>query len=209
LYDDDDLLPLSALQHLLFCERQCALIHVEQSWAENVYTAEGRVMHERAHSEKEERRSGKKKEFGMPIRSLTLGLVGKTDAVEYDESGRVLVVEYKRGRPKKGHEDEVQLCAQALCIEEMRGIKISSGALYYGKTRRRKPVIFDESLRTLTITTAKRLHALIDIGQTPKAEYVERRCDHCSLLDICMPRGAGKGKKASEYVERMLGGEDG
>jgi CRISPR-associated exonuclease Cas4 len=208
MYEDDDLLPLSALQHLLFCERQCSLIHVEQSWAENLYTAEGHVMHERAHSEKEERRPGKKKEFGMPVRSLNLGLVGKTDAIEYDELGRVLVVEYKRGRPKKGHEDEVQLCAQALCIEEMRGIKITSGALYYGKTKRRNLVVFDEALRTLTIETAARLHVLVNSSQTPKAEYEERRCKHCSLLDICMPQSAGKGKKVSAYVERMLGGED-
>jgi len=117
-------------------------------------------------------------------------------------------VEYKRGRPKKGHEDEVQLCAQALCIEEMRGIKITSGALYYGKTRRRNPVVFDEALRTLTIETAARLHVLVNSGQTPKTEYEERRCKHCSLLDICMPQSAGKGKKVSAYVERMLGGED-
>jgi CRISPR-associated exonuclease Cas4 len=204
VYEDEDLLPLSALQHLLFCERQCALIHVEQAWAENSYTAEGRAMHDRAHSEKSERRPGRKKEFGMPIRSLALGLIGRTDAVEYGEGGSVLVVEYKRGRPKQGREDEVQLCAQALCLEEMRGIKIEIGALYYGKTKRRKVVAIDQGLRDLTVATATRLHAVVDAGKTPKASYEAARCARCSLLDLCMPRGATRGRAVSNYLERML-----
>ena len=204
MYEDEDLLPLSALQHVLFCERQCALIHVEQVWAENVYTAEGRAMHERAHSERAERRPGKRKEFGMPIRSLELGLVGKTDAVEYGEDGGVLVVECKRGRPKRGREDEVQLCAQAICLEEMRGIRIAAGALYYGKTKRRRAVTFDTALRELTVATAERLHRLVEGGVTPDAAYDAGRCTNCSLVGMCMPRGSAGKRSVANYLERML-----
>ncbi|MEI6388876.1 MAG: CRISPR-associated protein Cas4 [Spirochaetota bacterium] len=203
MYDDDDLLPLSALQHLLFCERQCALIHVEQAWAENSFTAEGRLLHERAHSEKGERRPGKKKEFGMPIRSLELGLIGKTDAVEYGDDGSTLVVEYKRGKPKRGREDEVQLCAQALCLEEMRGTCIQSGVLYYGKTKRRKEVAFDNELRALVTNTAQRLHELVASGKTIIASYEEAKCAHCSLLELCIPACGKRVRSVTAYVERM------
>ncbi|MBP8986033.1 MAG: CRISPR-associated protein Cas4, partial [Syntrophobacterales bacterium] len=136
MYDEEDLLQLSALQHFLFCPRQCALIHIEQIWEENLYTIEGELLHQRSHSGKAEERPMKRTEFGMPIRSLELGLSGKTDAVEYKADGGIVPVEYKRGRPKKGREDEVQLCAQALCLEEMLGVSIPEGALFYGKVRR-------------------------------------------------------------------------
>jgi CRISPR-associated exonuclease Cas4 len=136
MFSDVDLLPHSALQHFLFCERQRALIHIEQVWMENLSTIEGGLLHKRAHSGSREGRPGKRAEFGMLIRSLELGPSGKTDAVEYGADGSVLVVEHKRGRSKAGGADEVQLCAQALCLEEMRGDAIGEGALYYGKTRR-------------------------------------------------------------------------
>jgi CRISPR-associated exonuclease Cas4 len=204
MYDDEDLLPLSALQHFLFCERQCGLIHIEQVWAENAYTAEGRILHERAHSGNNERRSGHKTEFGMPVRSLSLGLVGKTDAVEYRDDGQIVVVEYKRGRPKRGKEDEVQLCAQALCLEEMKGTRIDEGALYYGKTHRRRSVRFETELRALTVETAARAHAMVSAGMTPQASYDEKKCPNCSLLGICMPKKSSRGRSVSAYLERML-----
>lgn len=207
MYEDDDLLPLSALQHFLFCERQCALIHVEQVWKENLYTAEGRLMHERAHSQKAEGRPGKKTEFGMPIRSLELGLSGKTDSVEYRKDGSVIVVEYKRGRPKKHRADEVQLCAQALCLEEMKGITIQEGALYYGKARRRKHIIFTSELRELTRKTAFALHNLIEKGVTPKTAYDNDKCPRCSLLEFCIPKKLGKRKNVASYLLRMTGDE--
>ncbi|HEY9593108.1 MAG TPA: CRISPR-associated protein Cas4 [Spirochaetia bacterium] len=204
MYSDEDLLPLSALQHFLFCERQCALIHVEQQWAENLYTAEGEILHARAHSGARETRPSKNTEFGMPIRSLALGLSGKTDAVEYGADGTILVVEYKRGRPKPGNADEVQLCAQAMCLEEMRGGVIKEGALYYGKTRRRTSVPFDDVLRELTRATAEKLHALVDAGQTPPPVYVPAKCPHCSLLRLCMPKKLGKHPSVDRYLTRML-----
>ena len=141
-YTEDDLLPLSGLQHLLFCERQCALIHIEQVWAENVLTAEGRIMHERVHEEGKESRGDVRIEFGMPLRSLRLGLIAKADVVEFhrdreypDDLWRPFPVEYKRGKPKKGNFDKVQLCGQAMCLEEMLDVEIPAGALFYGKTR--------------------------------------------------------------------------
>lgn len=207
--EDEDLLPLSALQHYLFCERQCALIHVERTWVENSFTAEGRVFHERAHSGKAESRPTRKTEFGMPIRSLRLGLVGRTDAVEYDGEGNAFVVEYKRGRPKRGRADEVQLCAQAICIEETKGLEIREGALYYGRNRRRKLIIFDQELRDLVTDAAKKIHELVDGGKTPEAEFDEVKCTRCSLLEICLPKRHGTCRNVHKYVQRMLGGEVG
>ena len=165
-YAEGDLLMLSALQHLLFCERQCALIHVEQQWEENRYTAEGRILHERVDDSRPESRGDVRVEFGVALRSMRLGLVGKADVVEFHRptatshkrlspQGWVpFPVEYKRGRPKKKDWDKVQLCAQALCLEEMLDCAVSSGALFYGKTRRRVDVVFDGELRRKTEDTA-------------------------------------------------------
>ena len=207
MYADEDLLQLSALQHFLFCERQCALIHIEQAWAENLYTIEGELLHKRAHSGEHETRRGKRAEFGMPIRSLELGLSGKTDAVEYGADGAVLVVEYKRGRPKAGGADEVQLCAQAMCLEEMRGKPILEGALYYGKVRRRKVVAFDAELRERTRRTAGRVHELVRSGLTPRPIYDRAKCPRCSLLGHCLPKKLAKAASVEGYLKRMLGEE--
>ena len=204
MFSDEDLLPLSALQHFLFCERQCALIHIEQVWMENLSTIEGELLHKRAHSGSREGRPGKRTEFGMPVRSLELGLSGKTDAVEYGADGSVLVVEYKRGRSKAGGADEVQLCAQALCLEEMRGEAIGEGALYYGKTRRRKAVPFDSQLRERTRSTAIRLHEFVRAGRTPLPVYSTAKCPRCSLLGFCMPKRLGKASSVDLYFSRML-----
>jgi len=185
-----DLLPISALQHLLFCERQCALIHIEQVWAENRFTAEGKVLHERAHGGVDERRPGVQITRGLPVVSTHLGLSGECDVVEFykepPSAGAVVPVEYKRGKPKDHRADEVQLCAQALCLEEMLGCPVPTGALYYGERRRRTDVLFDEALRALTRDTAARLHALIDARLTPPG-IREKKCESCSLISHCMP----------------------
>jgi CRISPR-associated exonuclease Cas4 len=220
MFAEDDLRPISALQHLLFCERQCALIHVEQLWAENRYTAEGRVLHEAVDSGFGESRGDLRIARALPLRSLRLGLVGRADAVELRRVGdgeapgtgaelpgvpgrwRPFPVEYKRGRPKRDRCDEVQLCAQALCLEEMLDVDVPEGALYYGKKRRRQPVTFDRALRTLTEETAERLHRLLDSGRTPPAVH-DARCDRCSLLEICLP--AAPEASARAYLDRLLG----
>lgn len=220
MYDEDDLLPLSALQHLLFCERQCALIHVEQQWDENLYTAEGRIMHERVDTGRSESRGKVRIASGLPLRSLRLGLVGKADIVEFHldegkaapkgkgvEGWRPFPVEYKRGRPKKEAWDKVQLCAQAMCLEEMLGVEIPSGALFYGKTRRRVDVVFDADLRRETDTAALRLHALIASGATPPARYDEK-CESCSFIASCLPRATTGRRSVSRYLAKLTQEQD-
>ncbi|WP_024888938.1 CRISPR-associated protein Cas4 [Luteimonas huabeiensis] len=189
--DDDALIPISALQHYLYCPRQCALIHLEQQWAENRHTAEGRLLHQKADAPQAERRKGVRTVTAMPLLDLDLGITGKADVVEFHaEPGgeRAFPVEYKRGRPKGHRADEVQLCAQALCLEAMLGQQVNAGALFYGRTRRRKEVIFDEGLRTLTRDVIGRTRAMLDSRITPPATYEPRRCDACSLIDLCQPK---------------------
>lgn len=206
-YTEDDLLPLSALQHLVFCERQCALIHIEQAWDENRFTAEGRVMHERVHEAGEESRGEVKTARDLSLRSLRLGLVGKADVVEFHrEAGgiwRPFPVEHKRGKPKPDESDMVQLCAQALCLEEMLGVRVDSGAIFYGRTRRRLEVDFDGSLRGQTEKAAARLHELIESGVTPKPDYT-KKCRNCSLVDLCLPQAIRKRVSVAAYLDRML-----
>lgn len=206
-YAEEDLIPLSAIQHVIFCERQCALIHVEQIWDENLLTAEGRIMHERVDERGQQSRGDVKIERGLPLRSLSLGLIGKADVVEFhrSESGmwQPFPVEYKRGKPKTDDCDKVQLCAQAMCLEEMLGVEIPCGALYYGKTKHRQNVTFDHVLRQETKEAAARARELIRGGVTPKAVYT-KKCKSCSLLDQCMPRLAQKEHSIKTYLAGMV-----
>jgi CRISPR-associated exonuclease Cas4 len=207
MYSEDDLLPLSALQHLAFCERQWALIHIEQQWAENRLTAEGRLLHERAHEGPEETREGVRISRGLRLRSLRLGLIGAADVVEFHrESGgalRPFPVEYKRGRPKPGRWDEIQLCAQALCLEEMLECDVPTGAIFYGQPRRRMEVSFTADLRAETEQVATRLHQLQSAGTTPSPVY-GRRCDNCSLRSVCLPQMTERKRGAAAYVSRTI-----
>lgn len=213
-YTEEELLPLSGLQHLIFCERQCALIHIEQAWVENRLTAEGRIMHERVDSKDCESRGNVRIEYSMPLRSLRLGLVGKADVVEFHrkpvpgkEKHKIWVpfpVEYKRGKPKKDNSDKVQLCAQALCLEEMMKIEIHEGALFYGKTRRRLDVPFGIAMRQETEDAAKRLHDLFQSGRTPRPVYT-KKCDRCSFIDTCLPKALGKTRSVDNYLLQVIG----
>lgn len=207
MFAESDLVPISALQHLLFCPRQCALIHVEQAWDENRFTAEGRILHERVHEAGEESRGEVRTVRGLSVRSLRLGLVGKADVVEFHrETGciwRPFPVEYKLGKPKPDESDKVQLCAQALCLEEMLGTMVGSGAIFYGRTRRRLAVDFDGPLRGETEKAAGRLHELIDSGITPKPDYT-KKCRSCSLLELCLPQAVRKRVSVAAYIDRML-----
>src|SRR4030042_5519578 len=167
-YTEEDLIMISALQHIAFRERQCALIHIEQIWDENRATAEGRIMHERVHEQDHESRGNVRIEYGLPLRSLKLGLVGKADVVEFHrldkDKWQPFPVEYKRGKPKPDDCDKIQLCAQAICLEEMLGVEVPCGALFYGKTRHRLEVTFDPSLRENTQQAAARAHEVISSG---------------------------------------------
>jgi CRISPR-associated exonuclease Cas4 len=204
----DNLIMLSALQHYAYCPRQCAIIHIEQVWDENVFTAEGKILHDKVDSVHYESRQNVHIEYGVPLYSLTLGLVGKADVVEFYRSSdgfwQPFPVEYKRGKPKDNNCDRVQLCAQAICLEEMMHIEIYNGALFYGQTRRREDVVFDERLRGETIEISSKVHELIASGITPKPEYSKKKCDQCSLYNLCMPKTCGKAKSASTYVLTLM-----
>ena len=241
MFSEEQIIPISALQHWLYCPRQCALIHLEQAWAENRFTAEGKVMHENAHEGDDETKAGVRITRGMPVMSRELGLTGQCDVVEFaagagdlrfqisDLRGRAMEsadaqpggylkfqisnlkctrsvqpVEYKRGKPKAHRADEVQLCAQAMCLEEMLGIRIPGGALYYGEKRRRTDVAFDEDLRALVRTTTAEVRACFASGHTPLAEYETRRCDACSLIDFCQPQAMRFKKGAAAWFSSSL-----
>lgn len=188
MFSDDQLLPISALQHYLFCPRQTGLIHLEQAWAENQFTAEGNVMHNQAHEGHDESRPGVRITRSLPVVSRELGLIGQCDIVEFHSNGRVIPVEYKRGKPKSHDADRVQVCAQAICLEEMQNIDVSESFLFYGKRKRRTVVALDNALRQLTTDTTKALRELIASRMTPPAIYEKRKCDSCSLIDHCQPQ---------------------
>jgi len=219
MYDEDDLLPISALSHLAYCERRCALIHLEGAWDENLYTAEGRELHERAHEAETATREGLRVCRGLYLRSLRLGLSGRADVVEFhrceEEAApgvplaglpglwRPFPVEYKRGRPKPDLGDEVQLCAQALCLEEMLGASVPAGAIFYGQPRRRLEVTLGPDLRGETERLAGHLHEFIAAGVTPAARY-DRKCRGCSMISLCLPESAGAGRSARRYLDEAI-----
>jgi CRISPR-associated exonuclease Cas4 len=187
MFEESGLLPLSGLQHLAFCERQWGLIHIEQSWAENRLTAEGGLLHEKVDHAEYETRGGMRLVRALPLRCLRLGLSGRADLVEFPiDGGPPAPVEYKRGKPKRDDIDEVQLCAQGLCLEEMLGVAISGGQLYYRQTRHRENVEFTGLLRERVERLTARMHALYEGGATPKAKR-EKKCAQCSLLELCQP----------------------
>ncbi|MEE9394134.1 MAG: CRISPR-associated protein Cas4 [Planctomycetota bacterium] len=224
MFKDADLLPLSGLQHLVFCRRQAGLIHVESQWADNKFTVEGSRLHEQVDQlgRRHEKRGNLVVSRGIWIRSQRLGLIGRADVVEFrrvecgdptypvavplpgrDGRWRPLPVEYKRGKPKEHRADEVQLCAQAMCIEEHFEIAISEGSLYYGQTKRRTEVDFDEGLRDLTKSVARDFHNLVKNRETPRAEP-GAKCTNCSLLEICVPSAVEHQNAASRYIRNSV-----
>lgn len=198
-------LPISGLQHILYCPRQCALIHLDQEWSENRFTAEGRVLHDRAHDGPDESRPGIRITRGLPVRSELLSIHGVCDIVEFHQDGTVIPVEYKRGKPKAHRADEVQLCAQALCLEETLNLTIPEGFLFYGKPRRRTEVAFDGTLRELTRATAADFHRLISDRRMPEAIYESKKCGACSLQDACLPKvPTFTAKQFSRFLRNQL-----
>ena len=225
-FSEDDLLPLSALQHLVFCERQCALIHIEQSWADNALTVEGTHLHRRAHDGplRRELRGDVLTVRGLAIHSFRLGVSGIGDVVEFHRGAEMRLdaalppavalpglrgrwlprpVEYKRGRPKPDRCDEVQLCAQAMCLEEMLAVHVAEGALFYGAPQRRHGVRFDAELRQVTEGAADRLHKLFQAGLTPGAKR-QPKCRSCSLAARCRPDALSTRRVASRYVHEAV-----
>lgn len=206
---EEALIPLSALQHYLFCPRQCALIHVEQLWAEDAATAEGRLLHEKADSGRPETRPGVHTARGVALRSVALGVTGKADVVEFHGAGRgqpgvPFPVEYKRGKPKAHRADEVQLCAQAICLEEAFAVPILEGALFYGEIRRRQVVSFDDALRALTLQTAEAARAMIAAQMTPPPVHMPA-CRRCSLEALCQPARLEKPPSVARWLAAQIG----
>jgi len=217
-YQADDLLPLSGIQHFCFCRRQWALIHIERQWHENVLTVEGKLLHNRVDNPFfTEARQGVIITRSTPVASYRLGLNGVCDVVEFTQSsdgvnlqGRQGVfqpapVEYKRGKPKKNQCDEVQLCAQALCLEEMLSVQIPLGYLYYGEIRHRVEVELTDELRQLVSKFSREMHAYFERGYTPKVKP-SKACKSCSLEDICMPGLQEIGMAASKYIQQQIDG---
>jgi len=187
---------LSRLQHYLFCPRQFALIELEDIWIENQFTAEGQVLHQRVDQPEQQKRGDIRTAWALRLANEELGIEGVADVVEYhkqaDGTETPYPIEYKRGKPKTHRADEVQLCAQALCLEEMHGITVPDGALFYGEVRRRHEVIFDDVLRDLTLQTILACRAIVQTKITPKAQYNAKKCKNCSLIDQCHPKNFGK-----------------
>lgn len=217
-YNEEDFLMLSGIQHYAFCPRQWALIHIEQQWEENYFTVMGNIMHENAHDkDSTEKRKNLVITRGMPIFSRMLGVRGDCDVVEFhlqkdgiplkNYSGfyQPVPVEYKRGKPKEHDADILQLCAQAMCLEEMLVCKIDTGYLYYGETKRRQLVEFDEELRKKVINSFERMHQLYIKNHTPKVK-VSKACKACSLAELCIPK-LNRKLSVTDYLSQNLGEE--
>ena len=215
-YTDDELLLLSGIQHLAFCPRQWALIHIEQQWTENVKTIEGQHLHERVDDPFVKDSSNKLVVWrSVNLISYRLGLTGRADVVEFKKSGSGVElpektgrwtpypVEYKRGKPKPDERDEVQLCAQSICMEEMFETNINEGALFYGGTRRRIVVPFTKKLRQQVACYAEEMHRLFRHAITPPPVY-KSHCKSCSLIDICLPKNITPSRTVNSYLKREL-----
>lgn len=215
IYAEEDFLQLSGLQHFAFCRRQWALIHVEHQWAENYRTVDGSILHENAHNrEFTESRGALLIQRGVSVYSATLGISGACDILEYHrgDSGIPLAgrdglwqpypVEYKRGEPKKNNADALQLCAQAMCLENMLCCDIPEGALYYGETRHRERILFTEELRSQVRTLLQEMHELYRRGYTPKVKPT-KSCNACSLKELCLPK-LMKNRSVSAYLKSAM-----
>jgi len=204
---EEEWMPISALQHYEFCPRQFALIHVEQYWHESFFTADGRARHDRVDLPGGRRGKQRHVDYALPVAAPPLGIYGRVDAVEtlYDAGGTVAAVfpiEYKRGHPKSGDCDIIQLCAQALCLEAMLAVAIPEAALFYFETRSRLPVALDEPVRRHTLEVIAACRKLFDTGEIPVLPYDRKRCAACSLLEYCMPPRPGT--DARHCFEEML-----
>ena len=215
-YAEDELLSLSGIQHFHFCRRQWALIHIERQWEDNLRTVEGHFVHKRVDDPFiKESRGDVVSSRAFPLVSYNLGLYGVADVIEYirSENGvslpgyeglwKMRPVEYKRGKPKIDERDEVQLCAQAMCLEEMFNVNISSADFYYNEIRRRIQLKITEELRNLVLSLSDEMHILFKEGITPPAEK-SRNCKYCSLVDVCVPKLTKKSVSARKYVSKHL-----
>lgn len=210
MFTEDELIPISVLQHYSYCPRQVALIHLEQLWEDNLYTAQGNELHERIDMVHHESRRNLKTEYGMAIRSLKYGVIGKADVVEFEfdisrNYKKIIPVEFKRGKQKIEEHDRVQLYAQALCLEEMFRVSINEGQIYYLQEHRRSIIEFTDNLKMRTKQIINDSMTLLTSNKTPQAHYEKEKCDRCSLIDSCMPKALSDGgKKIDRYIQTQL-----
>ncbi len=204
MFTEDEFIQLSALQHYVFCPRQCALIHVDDVWNDNVFTVKGNILHEKVDTDTYETRGALKTVRALKIHSFRLGLAGKCDVVEFRKAGdeiEILPVEFKAGQPKQNISDEVQLCAQALCLEEMLTTTVKKGVFFYGRIRRRVQVDISLQLRQQTEEIIAAVHDIVERKYVPQAKY-ETKCKSCSLESICQPKAMNE-KKLRTYVNEL------
>ncbi|HMN25458.1 MAG TPA: CRISPR-associated protein Cas4 [Ignavibacteriaceae bacterium] len=204
MYTENDFIMISALQHYVYCPRQCGLIHVDDVWQENVFTVRGNILHGKVDTDTYETRGNTKTVRGLRIHSYKFGITGRCDVVEFKETENgkiVLPVEFKSGEPKEDISDKVQLCAQAICLEEMLNITIKQGTFFYGKIRRRNIVDIDEELRTQTENIILAVRQIVASKKIPIAEF-QTKCRNCSLQSICQPKAMNK-KKLQNYINGL------
>lgn len=204
MYTEDDFIMISALQHYVYCPRQCGLIHVDDVWHENVFTVRGNILHEKVDTDTYETRGTLKTVRGLRIHSFKYGIVGRCDVVEFKEvigKEEVMPVEFKAGEPKDDISDKVQLCAQALCLEEMLNTTIKQGAFFYGKIRRRNVVVIDNELRSQTENIIASVREIVSTKIIPSAEYAAK-CRNCSIESICQPKAMNK-RKLEQYIKGL------
>jgi CRISPR-associated exonuclease Cas4 len=205
---DEHRLALSALQHFAYCPRQCALIHTEQAWADNFFTAQGNALHERVDQGAPEQRKGVRFERSVAVESEMYGLHGKLDLLEIEtnpdtQEKQYFPVEYKRGKPKIEDWDRIQLCAQGLCIEEMRQTKVSAGAIWYWQERKREHIAINAALRATTLQVIEATRSLLASQATPPPTAHKARCKACSLVDICQP-SIFRTDRSAKYVAQIF-----
>lgn len=207
MYTEEDFIQISSLQHYVYCPRQCGLIHVEDVWADNVFTVRGEILHEKVDTDTYETRGTLKTVRGLRIHSQRLGIVGRCDVVEFSKSKdtadatEVLPVEFKSGQPKDDISDKVQLCAQVLCLEEMLNTRIQRGAFFYGKIRRRQVIEINEQLRSETENIIVSVHEIVSKKMVPSAKHSEK-CRNCSLENVCMPKAMNE-RKLGQYMKAL------
>ncbi|GIK60571.1 MAG: CRISPR-associated protein Cas4 [Ignavibacteriota bacterium] len=204
MFTEDDFIMISALQHYIFCPRQCGLIHVDDVWQDNLFTVRGEILHEKVDTDTYETRGDIKTVRGLRIHSFKYGLVGRCDVVEFKHTSKgkeIFPVEFKAGEPKEDISDKVQLCAQVLCLEEMQDTQISSAAFFYGKIRRRNLVTIDEELRSQTLQVIQAVREIVDKKIIPRIEY-NSKCRNCSLQSICQPKAMNK-RKLQNYIKDL------
>ena len=199
----EDLIPISALQHWSYCHRQCALIHVEQAFEENVHTMRGQAVHAHVDTPGYEQRAGTHVERALPIWSEKLGLIGKADIVEFGMDGTPYPVEYKHGRKRPAGHDDLQLAAQAMCLEEITGDAVETGAIYYASSKRRREVPVTAELRDQVRSTIEAIRKMIVSGKLPPPVN-DKRCRECSLKEICQPEALSSWARLDALSEALF-----